>query len=727
MADKPQPLSDDDLISILRKEEGAARSYQDGTLSPIREEAQNYYDRMPYGDEQEGSSKVVTSEFQDVVESIMPGLMEVFTGGDAVVQFAPTKAGQEKFAPEATDYVRHCLMQRNHGFGILHASIKDALMHRLGGVTVDVEEYDDTQTVPAQNVTQDAIALMTAEAEEQGAEIVLDLTPDSQAATDIDPVTGEPLPVVPTLSGTITVTRKKKRVLVEAIAPDDLLFTPTARDQDKASFLGYLKKTTAGELADMGLSAEDIDDIQSERPESPEESQRNDSASSTAAPERNQKGDSERPLWLVVGYLRADVNGDGVSEMLRVVYAHAGGRVGRIIEKQEWDGPASIALASPILTPHTIVGRSLFDLTKDMQQIGSVLTRGLLDNQYIVNRPRPVVSDQVNLDSLIDWVPGSPIRLKQGARPQDEHVRWLTVPDIGPSVLSALEYFATVRENRTGTSRNNQGLNADSLNKTARGMNLLMSAAAQRQKLIARTLAETFVARIYRLVYRALKRAATGPEQYWDGNAFKQADPAQWPDDMDLTINVGLGTGNTQQELEHLQLIGATQAGLIMQQGGIAGPFVTAENVANLTQKMSEKLGFKTPGLFFQPAEIVAQQPPQPPKPDPKMIETQAKIQADQAKFQADTQLAQAKLQADMAQKREQAAIDVQLQREASAAKLQAMREEAALTMQLKREEAALNAQLRREEMQLEAELEAWKVRNMPQPGNTELQQRTVS
>jgi len=94
-----------------------------------------------------------------------------------------------------------------------------------------------------------------------------------------------------------------------------------------------------------------------------------------------------------VAYVRADNDGDGVSELLRVVYAHAGGAAGRIVERVEWEGLASIALASPILMSHTIVGRSLFDQTQDLQQIGSVLTRGLLDNLYLTNRPRPVISD----------------------------------------------------------------------------------------------------------------------------------------------------------------------------------------------------------------------------------------------------------------------------------------------------------------------------------------------
>jgi len=76
------------------------------------------------------------------------------------------------------------------------------------------------------------------------------------------------------------------------------------------------------------------------------------------------------------------------------------------------EGPASIVLASPILMSHAIVGRSLFDQTQDLQQVSSVLMRGLLDNLYLSNRPRPVVSDQVNLESFIGWVPSSPIRPK---------------------------------------------------------------------------------------------------------------------------------------------------------------------------------------------------------------------------------------------------------------------------------------------------------------------------
>jgi hypothetical protein len=712
MADKSKRLSDDELITILRKEEAAARSYQDGTLSPIRTEAQSYYDREPYGDEQEGSSQVVTSEFQDVVEGIMPGLMEVFAGGDQVVQFIPEAAGQEKFAEEASDYVSHCFMQKNNGFVLLYGMIKDALMSRLGGLMVDLEDCDEAKTVEARGLPQSAIDLIVAKAKEQDAELEMALVQDEAPA--VNPDSGAPFSE-PTFSGPITITRRSQKVVCESLAPEDILFTPTARDQDKCSYQGYMQRTTASALVKLGMTWDEVRDLRSDRADTPEEDQRTDSAAA-AAPERQDDDDSERVLWLVVAYVKADFDGSGISTMERVLYAHAGGQAARIIEREPWDGPAPIVLASPILMPHAIVGRSLFDQTKDLQQVGSVLTRGFLNNLYQVNTPRPIVDDQVLLDTMLDWTPGTPVRLKAGARASDGHVAWLQVPSIMADALNGLEYMATVRENRTGTSRHNQGLEADSLNKTKGGMQMLMSAGAQRQKLTALVLAQTAIARIYRLIYIAQKKAATGPVEYWSQGKFRTVDPTKWPPVMDLTVNVGLGTGNTQQELEHLMVLASVQEKLVALQGGAGGPFVMPENIANLAQKIAEKLGFKTPGMFFQPADKVteiAQQ--QQPKPDPEMVKVQGQLAAQAEKQKGDLELARAEAAARIAQRREEAAAELQI-----------MRERAALEMQLERDKAAANAVLAREEAEREAQLEVWKIQNMPKPGNTELRKQEV-
>jgi hypothetical protein len=224
-------------------------------------------------------------------------------------------------------------------------------------------------------------------------------------------------------------------------------------------------------------------------------------------------------------------------------------------------------------------------------------------------------------------------------------------------VLAALEYLATVRENRTGIVRNNQGLDADSLNKTASGMNMLMSAAQQRQELIARVLAETAIKRLYRLVYRAIKRASAGPVKYWSGKQFASCDPSRWPDEMELSVNVGLGTGNKDQAIGHLALIGTLQEKLIALQGGHAdGPYVTPENIANAAQKVTETLGFKSPGLFFQPPDRIAAagpqtgepQPAPPTQPDPGMAMAMAQIEVMKQAAAADVETKRLKAEADI-------------------------------------------------------------------------------
>lgn len=216
-------LTDDALIAVLRKEEEAASGYQDSALAAIRQEALSYYDRQPFGDEQEGASSVVTSEFADVIESVMPGLMRVFTGTDDLAKFAPLAPGQEKWAKEASAYVPHVLMRQNDGFRVISSLVKDALMYRLSGVTVDLEDFEDKRTVPAQGLTQDAIDLIVAEAQQQGAELVMDLqaAPASPEASHglVPNVHGAGDGEERLYNGTLTITYKRKRVVVDSIAP----------------------------------------------------------------------------------------------------------------------------------------------------------------------------------------------------------------------------------------------------------------------------------------------------------------------------------------------------------------------------------------------------------------------------------------------------------------------------------------------------------------------------
>jgi hypothetical protein len=138
--------------------------------------------------------------------------------------------------------------------------------------------------------------------------------------------------------------------------------------------------------------------------------------------------------------------------------------------------------------------------------------------------------------------------------------------------------------------------------------------------------------------------------KYWSGRQFASCDPSRWPDEMELSVNVGLGTGNKDQAIGHLALIGTLQEKLIALQGGQAdGPYVTPENIANAAQKVTETLGFKSPGMFFQPPERVGTAKPEPaPSADPAVTAAQAQIEIARQAAMADADIKRLKAQADI-------------------------------------------------------------------------------
>ena len=99
-------------------------------------------------------------------------------------------------------------------------------------------------------------------------------------------------------------------------------------------------------------------------------------------------------------------------------------------------------------------------------------------------------------------------------------------------------------------------------------------------------------------------------------------------------------------------MIGTAQEKLVALQGGRAdGPFVTAANIASGAQKLAETLGYRTPGLFFQPAERVAATPPPPTAPavDPATLLANAQIEILRDRTAAEIRIKQDKARADIA------------------------------------------------------------------------------
>ncbi|NDB62182.1 hypothetical protein EB001_27650, partial [bacterium] len=225
------------------------------------------------------------------------------------------------------------------------------------------------------------------------------------------------------------------------------------------------------------------------------------------------------------------------------------------------------ACITPMIMPHRHIGRSYADLTMDIQLIKSTLIRGQLDNMYLANNGRYAISDRVNLDDMLTSRPGGIVRVEgdpgSGIMP-------LSHPPLPASSFTMVEYMDSMKEKRTGVTAYNQGLDANSLNKTATGVAQIMNASQQRIELVARTFAETGVKELFKLVHRLVRTTLTKPDIVRMRNKWVEVDPREWEDRKDLSISVGLGAGNKDQQLTHLMSILQMQKEAI--QIGITSP-----------------------------------------------------------------------------------------------------------------------------------------------------------
>lgn len=154
---------------------------------------------------------------------------------------------------------------------------------------------------------------------------------------------------------------------------------------------------------------------------------------------------------------------------------------------------------------------------------------------------------------------------------------------------------------------------------------------------------------------------------------------------MDMTVTVGLGTGNKDRQVGQIvQMLTQIDQPIAQLQGGLGGPLLTAENVYKKLLKYTEAQGYKEADNFYtDPATA----PPQQPKPDPEMVKSQAKIKEIQAQGQVDTQVEQIKAQANDNSSR----IDAQTRTQAD--------------IEIAKFKAQVDAQLERERMAQEREL----------------------
>ena len=609
-----------ELKSIISSEINNSIGFMGGALSGARKKSLEYYMGEPLGTEIDGRSQVVSTDVSDTIETILPNLLRVFTSSDQMVKCEPVKVEDVELADQVTNYINYIFNKDNNGFSILYTWFKDALLEKNGIVKVYWDDAEKVEQETYENLSDYEYDLLMLESD---IEVISEESfPDEYALTRLEQLKQEAAlngqvvedAATPMLHNCIIKrTKNTGKVKIENIPPEEFLIQKTAKTIEEANFVAHRVMKTRSDLIEMGYDQDIIDDLPTTNSFLMDDETLIRNQNIDANPFNDTPDDSTQEIEVYECYVRVDMDGDGVAELRKIICAGTGFV---ILENMSCDFIPFCSL-TPIPMPHRFYGRSVSELVEDVQLVKSTVMRQLLDNMYLTNNNRVAIMDgMVNLDDLLTSRPGGVVRTKQ---PPSQVMMPMQSQTISQQAFPLLEYLDTVRESRTGVTRYNQGLDADSLNKTATGVNALMSQSQMRMELIARVFAETGVKDLFKRIFELTCKYQDKERVVELNNQFIPVKPTEWRNRYNISITVGLGTGSSDQQIGMLNNILERQLQAFQLQGGQEYPMVSLKNIYNSLAKIIENAGLKNVENYFvnpdQGKSMV--QPKQPPAPTP--------------------------------------------------------------------------------------------------------------
>lgn len=613
-------MPDDELAAFLIEHEHRAIGYYESEIATEQADAIDRYYRRPYGDERTGRSQVVDGTVAITIDNALAAILKPFTSSDETVIFNPTGPEDEEVADQATEYVNYVLHNDNCGFLILHDWFKDALLSKVGVVKAYWEDYSHDYIERLENV--DAMQLQMLGSQE----------------TIIDGPWG------PDENGLYIVDVKRRdvdgKLCIENVPPEEYRISPFARPGRMPPYEAHITRKSKSELIEMKFDPDVVNALSkssntgltdSRAIARYEDEQWETNRVDTVGTEANDLVDFNDEFVLI------DYDGDGVAELRRVM------RSGNVILYNEQVDYSLFARLCPAPMPHKVYGMSLADQVKDEQRIKTVLTRQTLDNLYLSNNPRPIVSraaersDGSTINDLLDEAPGAVIRTDA------DEIKAFAVPFVADKSFPMLQYVDAQAESRTGISKQGQGIDPDTLREsnqiTATQSAIMEEGRNSRAEMIARIFAETGVRDLFRLMLKLLVNHQPRARMIRLRNKWVEMDPRSWNADMDVSISVGLGIGSKAQQLVTAQTVLATMEALgSSPYASLIGP----DKVYNAVKRLFNSAGIKNVDDYLnepQPDPQTGQFPPPQTPPDPKMIQAQSAMQLDAFRAQMQGQL----------------------------------------------------------------------------------------
>lgn len=669
-------INDPQLLAYLQSEEMNA---VDTSINDQVAAAISFYQGQPFGNEVEGRSQLVTRDVAEACDYMITSILGTVISGDQIIAIEAKDSDNAEACEDATEIIHQQFMRGQDGYLLLHDWIKAGLLEKNGVVKTWVDRrFERVELeVPIEAITEI----------EPGKLMIDDMEVIESEHINADEVMDDGYGAL--VAAPAIMRAKVKRPLPpkfrDALVPtEQFRASADARSLETANYRCNMVPLSLSDLRKMGFEFEDAE-LWDDNPQGWAISDARDADKSLKDRDVYHRG-AMRRVWLKEEYTYWDQDGDGIAEAILV--HRVGTRILAVETLDQDDDDHPYEEWTPFPMTARRVGQSLADKVMDVQVVRSTLLRQGMDSLYMSTNPRTLVNEQSlsenTIDDLLTVRSGALIRWMGSVPPTP----WATLP-VHEQAFQGMQMMAEEMQGRTGITPLNQGIDADAFNRTATGTALLQSQGQQIELYVARNFVEAF-ARLALKKYRLMRKYGQPIPIMVDGQA-KTIDPRTWPEDIDVRIKVGLGTGNKDKKIAALSNIVQSQTEALQQ--GL--PIVTIDNLYNATRSLVTELQVGNPSDFVtKPPEPETgpdgKPAPQPPKPDPEVI----KAQTEQMKTQAEMQMKGQKQEAE-----------IEMDRQAAAAKIAIADAAAAEESRLRRDRAVEEARLAQERADFEKQL----------------------
>jgi hypothetical protein len=635
---KPTPMTETEINGIVRDALMDAVDFVESEIAPDRIRSQRYFDGEVDIGEEEGRSTVVATKVRDTVRAIKPSLMRVFLSTDRAVEYVPAGPKDVQFAEMATKYMQYKFNELG-GYRIINDAFHDALVKKVGVVKAYWDTYTDQEIYEYNDLNDQEYSVIV---NEDGVDVLEHSVTQSM---EIDPM-GMQMEM-PRHDLKISRSTERGDMCIESVPPEEFFVDRGAKRIEDSYVVAHRTQMRVSDVVAMGFDFEEVSELTglstADTTANEEEFERR--GYDTAYSQENVQDPSMRLVAITEAYMKIDVDGTGVAQMQRCIM---GGDDYQLLSVEPCsEVPFAVFEIDP--EPHTFFGRSIADLLMNEQDASTMMLRGVLDNVALTNSPqREIVDGQVNIDDLLNNEIGGIVRTKAPGM-----IRDMAVPFVAGQTLVAIQYMDAEIESKTGVTKASSGLNPDAMQSTtAAAVNATIQAAAGQVEVMARNLAEGGMRRLFKLMLKLMvENVDEAVMMRMAGGQYQPVDPRYWNAKMDVTANVGLGTGREDQR--SAALAQALQLQMQVYQGyGPNNGLVTMTNIRNTLADMLAVQGVRNADRYFSPMDeqreqMLQQQAQQQQQQPPVDQQAQAIIQAEQIKAQANKEVQMLKLQID--------------------------------------------------------------------------------